>query len=84
MAFNRNFVRRHITLLSIMLYLVLYCLITMSRPAFLYNSDGSLRAFGIGFRSKTVVPVWLLAITLAILSYFAILYYIAAPKLINY
>ncbi len=81
---NRNFVRRHITLLSIILYLVLYCLITTSKPAFLYNTDGSLRAFGIGFRSKTVIPVWLLAICLAILSYFAMLYYIAVPKLINF
>tara|TARA_B100000902_G_C27076569_1_gene796758 strand:+ start:709 stop:876 length:168 start_codon:yes stop_codon:yes gene_type:complete len=54
------------------------------KPGFLYNRDGSLREFGIGFRNKTVVPVWLLSITLAILSYFIILYYLAAPKLINF
>ena len=84
MMFNRNFLRRNITLLYIILYLVLYCLIITSKPAFLYNSDGSLRNFGIGFRSKTVIPVWLLAIILAIISYFAILYYIAVPKLINF
>ena len=84
MSINRNFVRRHITVLAIILYLISYSVITLMKPGFLYNNDGSLREFGVGFRSKTVVPVWLLSITLAILSYFIILYYLAAPKLINF
>lgn len=84
MPINRIFIRRHITALAIILYLISYCLITLMKPAFLYNRDGSLREFGIGFRNKTVVPVWLLSITLAILSYFVILYYLAAPKLVYF
>ena len=84
MSINRNFVRRHMTVLAIFLYLISYCVITLMKPGFLYNKNGSLREFGIGFRSKTVVPVWLLSISLAILSYFVVLYYLAAPKLVNF
>jgi hypothetical protein len=40
----------------------------------MYNEDGSLRQFGIGFQRKTVVPAWLVAIILAILSYLFVLY----------
>jgi len=54
------------------------------KPSFLYNTDGSLREFGVGFRRKTVIPAWFLSILLAILSYFLVLYYLAAPKLTNF
>ena len=80
---NRNFIRRNITSISIIIFIVVYVLINLFRPAFLYNNDGSLREFGLGFRKTTVVPAWLLAIILAILSYFSVLYYIAAPKMVN-
>tara|TARA_Y100000768_G_scaffold308344_1_gene242533 strand:- start:201 stop:380 length:180 start_codon:yes stop_codon:yes gene_type:complete len=51
------------------------------KPAFLYNHDGSLREFGIGYRKKTVVPVWLLSIILGIMSYYAMMYYSSWPRL---
>ena len=81
---NRNFVRRNITSFSIMLFIILYGGIMAMRPSFLYSDDGSLREFGVGFRRKTVIPAWFLSILLAILSYFSVLYYLAAPKLANF
>lgn len=78
---NRNTIRRNITLVSVLLYLGLFITIVSFRPTFLYNEDGSLREFGIGFRNKTVIPGWFLAMALAILSYFSVLYYLAAPRL---
>ena len=78
---NRNFIRRNITSISIVIFIILYTLIIVLKPGFLYNNDGTLRQFGLGFRKKTVIPVWLLSIVLAIVSYFSVLYYIAAPKL---
>ena len=78
---NRNTIRRNITLLSILLYLGLFVLIVSFRPTFLYNEDGSLREFGIGFRNKTVIPGWVLSIALAIMSYFSVLYYLVSPRL---
>jgi hypothetical protein len=56
-------------------------LILKLKPGFLYNHDGTLRTFGVGYKNKTVIPVWLLAIALAILSYLGILYYLIYPKI---
>lgn len=80
---KRSFIRNNITSISILVYLTLYFVIVTFRPAFIFNNDGSLRTFGVGFRKKTVIPAWLLAITLAITSYFLILYYIACPKFVE-
>jgi hypothetical protein len=44
------------------------------KPAFAYMPDGSFRPFGVGYKHKTVVPIWLVAISLAILSYLFILW----------
>jgi hypothetical protein len=43
----------------------------------MYNPDGSLKEFGVGFRKKTIIPAWLISIFLAILSYFSVVYYTA-------
>jgi hypothetical protein len=47
------------------------------KPGFIYNEDGGFRQFGVGYRHKTVVPIWLVAIFVSILSYLAVLYYLA-------
>lgn len=61
-----------------MLYVVVFMLVQYMNPSFLYNEDGSLREFGIGYSSKTVLPIWLVAIILGILSYLTV-YYITRP-----
>jgi len=60
---------------AIILYLILFGLIQLLKPAFLYDNDGSLRDFGIGYRNKTILPIWLLAIILGILCYIIVLFY---------
>ena len=72
---NKAFINKHITSLSIVLFLVIYIVINLLKPNFLYNKDGSLREFGVGFKRKTVIPVWILSIFLSILSYFILMYY---------
>ena len=79
--FNRLFIRRNLNSFAIVLFLILFVGIQMIKPGFLYNHDGSLRQFGVGFNRKTVIPAWLLAIVLAILSYVIVLYYIVSPKI---
>ena len=63
---NRLIIRRNINLFSIAIFLTLFALINYIRPHFLYNDDGSLRNFGVGYRRKTVIPGWFVAIILAI------------------
>lgn len=82
MFISREFIKKNINKFSILLYIVLFSLFIWFKPNFLYNKDGSLREFGIGTRYKTIIPLWLLALILAILSYFLILYYIVSPRLI--
>ena len=77
----RNYIRNHPTVVAILLFLVIFGAIQFSQPDFLYNVDGSIRQFGIGYRNKTILPVWLLSIVLGILCYLFVLYYLAHPRL---
>lgn len=76
----RLFIRRNITSVSITVFVLLFCLVQLFAPGFLYNEDGSLREFGVGYKKKTVIPIWLVAFILAIFSYLFVLYYLAIPK----
>ena len=76
----RLFIRQDITSVSIVLFVILFAVIQISKPAIIYNKDGSLRQFGLASRKKTVLPIWLITIFLAILCYLFILYYLTLPK----
>ena len=78
----RSFVRNNTTLVSIIIFLVIFGIVQMLMPAFLYNIDGSIREFGVGYKNKTILPLWLFSIILGIISYIFVLYYLTYPKLI--
>lgn len=60
------------TSLSIFLFVVLYVIISYTKPSFLFEPDGSIREFGIGRKKKTIIPLWLIVLILAFLSYLGI------------
>jgi hypothetical protein len=64
-----NFISKNHLFCSILLFLVLFGMILVGQPAFLFNTDGSIRQFGIGYKNKTILPIWILAIILGIMSY---------------
>ena len=76
----RKFIRDNVTLVSIILFIIIFSMIQLSKPAFLYNTDGSIREFGVGYKNKTILPIWLLSIVLGIVCYLIVMYYIAHPK----
>ena len=78
---NRHYIRENATLFSIVLFLIMFGAIQLIKPAFLYNKDGSIREFGVGYKNKTILPIWLLSIILGIISYLFVMYYVAYPKL---
>jgi hypothetical protein len=82
MLLNKNYIRENITLISIILFVIMFGLIVMIKPAFLYNKDGSIREFGIGYKNKTILPIWLLSLILGIISYLFVMFYLASPKLL--
>ncbi len=78
----RGTLRTNITSVSIVIFFILYFYLNYVKPAFLYNKDGTLREFGVGFKKRTVVPLWLITIFIAIISYFSVLYYIEYPNVV--
>ena len=74
---NKQFIYSNITLISIILYLVLFGLIQYIKPNIFYNTNGSIRQFGIGYKNKTIMPILLFAIVLGILCYLIILFYLS-------
>jgi hypothetical protein len=70
------FARKHKLTIAISIFLVLFSIIHYTKPALLYNSDGGYRPFGLGYKHKTVIPIWLVAILLAIFSYLGVVAYI--------
>jgi hypothetical protein len=73
----RSYIAKNPTLVSVLLFLVIFITIQLGKPSFLYRDDGSIREFGVGYRNKTILPIWLLAIILGILSYLFVLYYLS-------
>ena len=76
----RTYIRQNITLVSVILFIVIFGTINIMKPACFYNNDGSIREFGIGYKNKTILPIWLLSLFLGILSYLAVLYYVSSSK----
>jgi hypothetical protein len=76
-----NLIRQNITVVSIILFLFIFGVVQMLKPDFLYNKDGSVREFGVGYKNKTILPIWLFSIILGILSYLSVLYYVTYPKI---
>ncbi len=67
---------------AIVIFLVLYVSIIIIEPRFCFDEDGNLLQFGLNYKNKTIVPIWLLVILIGILSYFIIYYYLHMSKIL--
>jgi hypothetical protein len=72
--FNQYISRETLSVIAVFIFLILFGLINAFRPSVIYNKDLSFRRFGIGYKNKTVIPIWLFSIILAILVYVAVTY----------
>tara|TARA_Y100000992_G_scaffold301988_1_gene274467 strand:- start:2424 stop:2663 length:240 start_codon:yes stop_codon:yes gene_type:complete len=70
-------IRKNRLQFAIVLFLIVFTMIHINKPSLLYENDGSFRKFGVGYRKKTVVPIWLISIIVALLSYVAVSFYLA-------
>jgi len=77
----KSLIRENVTLVAVIIFTIIFGFIHLIQPACLYKPDGSLREFGVGYRNKTIMPIWLLSIVLGILSYLFVLYYLAYPRI---
>lgn len=72
----KAFINAHKVNIAIMIFLVVFSIIHISKPSILYNEEGGFRPFGVGYRHKTVIPIWGVSIVVAIFSYLAVLSYL--------
>jgi hypothetical protein len=73
--FNQYISREALSVIAVFIFLILFGIINALRPSVIYNKDLSFRRFGIGYKNKTVIPIWLFSIILAILVYVAVIYF---------
>jgi len=78
----RQFVTININLVSIIVFLILFAIILLIKPSVMFDKNGNPREFGIGYKNKTILPLWLAVIILAIISYLSILCYINYKRFI--
>jgi hypothetical protein len=71
------FVGRNKLNVSLLIFLILFFMIHYLKPSIVYDENGEFRQFGVGYRHKTVIPIWLVAIITAIFSYLFVLSYLA-------
>lgn len=59
----------------IFLFIILYSVIVFLKPEMIFNNKSDcLRQFGVGYKNTTIVPLWIVSILFAIISYFLVLY----------
>lgn len=73
---NSNFLKNNKLLIIILLLIIFVLIIHQIKPAFLYQRNGAIRNFGIGVKSKTIIPLWLIVIVMAIFIYIGVDFYL--------
>lgn len=77
----RTFTRNNKPLVAIIIFLLCFSITYLLKPSFLFNKDGSIREFGVGYKNKTILPLWLFSLILGILTYLFVLYYLVYPRI---
>ena len=72
----RSFIARNRLNISLIIFLIIFSLIHYLKPGVVYDENGEFRPFGVGYRHKTIIPIWLVAIITAILRYMSVLVYL--------
>ena len=72
--FNQYISRDALSIIAVFVFLILFGIVNAFRPSIIYNKDLSFRRFGIGYKNKTVIPIWMMSIVLAILVYVLVTY----------
>lgn len=73
---SQAFARVHKVSLAIFLFITIFSIVHQIKPAIFYLPSGAFRQFGVGYKHKTVIPIWVFAIILSLLSYLVISYWV--------
>ena len=76
----RQFIQNNINLTKIFLFLVFFIILIIIKPGFIFDKNGRPREFGLGYKNKTVIPIWLAIIIIALFLYLIFLNYLNLNK----
>jgi len=76
-----TYIKKNISAFSLLIFFILFLIVSTLKPSLIYNKDGSFKNFGLGYKTKTIFPMWLMVIIMAVFSYTIILFSITIPKL---
>ena len=71
---SKQFLYENKVMVAILLFIVVLSAIHSLKPRIIYNEQDGFRQFGIGYKQKTIVPIWIASIILAILCYVVVYY----------
>lgn len=74
MFLTRKFLRLNKVNIAILIFMIVFTLIHLYKPILMYTKEGGFRQFGVGYKHKTVIPIWIVAIIIAIFSYLAVMF----------
>ena len=72
----KQFFNKNITLVSMIFFIIMFILLIVIKPEIAFTKNGKPREFGLGYKNKTILPIWLFVIIFSIFSYLAVLFYI--------
>jgi len=78
----KQFFNKNITLVSIIFFILMFILLIIVKPEIVFTKNGKPRDFGLGYKNKTILPIWLIVIILSIFSYLAVLFYIQFNRIV--
>lgn len=79
-----SLIRENILFITILLYIIIFSIVFYIKPACFFLTDNSIREFGIGYKNKTIFPIWLFSIVLGIFCYLIVLYYVKFSNKIDF
>lgn len=70
-------VRNHKVSVASMLFLLVFIVLHIMEPSIIFDeTTGEYRQFGVGYRHKTILPIWFVVLLVAVFSYLAVTYYV--------
>tara|TARA_Y100000389_G_scaffold130327_1_gene127727 strand:- start:7001 stop:7270 length:270 start_codon:yes stop_codon:yes gene_type:complete len=69
-----QFLSKNLAMVSIIIFLLFFAILVIFKPSIAFDKNNIPRNFGIGYKKKTILPVWLLVIVFAIMSYLITIY----------
>lgn len=78
-----TYIKNNIIYISFVILTICVYVIYETKPNFIYNRDGTYKKFGLGYNSKTIIPIWYSIIILAIVIYTGLRFAILLPKILK-